>query len=37
MTIFDALFAMWAMVIDEFGLAACNKGATLYWRWQVPR
>lgn len=34
---FDALWEMWRMVIDHFGLAQCDKGDTLYWRWDPPR
>lgn len=30
---FDALFEMWRMVIDHFGIEACDKGDTLYWYW----
>lgn len=30
---FDAFFAMWQMVIDHFGIEACDKGDTLYWNW----
>lgn len=33
---FDALWDMWRMVIAEFGIAACDKGDTLYWRWDPP-
>lgn len=30
---FDALFTMWRMVIERFGIEACDKGDTLYWFW----
>ena len=31
-----ALFEMWQMVIDRFGIEACDKGDTLYWYWNHP-
>lgn len=34
-SLFAPFFAMWQLIVDEFGPEQTDKGDTLYWRWQT--